>query len=165
MLLCGLCVNSLHILFWDLCGFLPFCLSSGEPGISLWDEDQCHFVYRKERQREKDREGEGRWANALAWVHILSCTFEWHNLPECYTNCTTRRWVRRQQRLQSLQSHRWSVRHEPQCATLTGHPNPHPPSLGLPLTWVQLPGLWTDVIIVVFRAENRNPSQNGLLLQ
>lgn len=53
MLLCGLCVNSFNILFRDLRGFLPFCLSSGDPGISLWAVGQHHFVYRKKGQAEE----------------------------------------------------------------------------------------------------------------
>lgn len=68
---------------------------------------------------------------------------------------------------------------EPWRATLAGHPkhqhqhqhqhrhhqHHHLSTPRLPLTQAQLPGLWADVIIVVFRAENRSLSQNGLSLQ
>lgn len=45
------------------------------------------------------------------------------------------------------------------------HQHHHLSSPRLPLTQVQLPGLWADVIIVVFHAENRSLGQNGLSLQ
>lgn len=88
MLLCGLCVNSPNILFWDLRGFLPFCLSSGDPGISQCVEGQRRFVYRKERRRE----GVGRCGPECAC--ILNCPFERRDGPGCYTNCTLKRWVK-----------------------------------------------------------------------
>ena len=163
MLLCGLCVNSLNILFWDLRVLLPRCLSSGDPGISLWNEGQPCFVY---RNREAARGGGGWTAVSGPTVHPKLQLFGRRSLPGRYTKCTLKCWVRRQHQFQSLQNHRWSVRQETRRATLTGHQAPPPPrSLGLPLTRVQLPGLWADVIIVVFRAENRSSSQNGLLLQ
>lgn len=126
MLLCGLCVNSLNILFWDLRGFLPFCLSSGDPGISFQHPAQLCI---QERERERKTEREGRWVSAWACTHPKLLFWVWRDLPGCYTNCTLKRWVRRQQQFQSLQNHRWSVRLEPRHTTLTGHsPTPQPPT-------------------------------------
>lgn len=108
MLLCGLCVNSINILFRDLRGFLPFCLSSGDPGISLWAVGQHHFVYRKKQQAEE------RGPRPHPKLHFL-CG------ETCQDGALTCIW-KREQHFQPLENRRWSVKLEPWHATLTGHP-------------------------------------------
>lgn len=78
-------------------------------------------------------------------------------MPEWHTNCI----LECDQQFQPLQKHRQSVKLELWCA-LAGqhcHPRNSPLPTRLLLTQVQLPRLWADVTIVVFRAEKRSPAK------
>lgn len=151
MLLCGLCVNSINILFRDLRGFLPFCLSSGDPGISLWAVGQHHFVYRKKQQAEE------RGPRPHPKLHFL-CG------ETCQDGALTCIW-KREQHFQPLENRRWSVKLEPWHATLTGHPPSTRPTPS-PKTVTDLGPARRDLNQwSCFLDKNRRNGQSGLLLQ